>query len=514
MSNELIYGKNPTERVVSIEPGSGKAEVFRELEDGSVVRETVPCSHYILYADEMSPKFKQLRGDQYFKYIMEYDDLAKFEEVLSATRGKRIPHHVIRDQKEALMVREGYTYFKNMKVEDVSVLSFDIETTGLTHDKDSKVLLISNTFRRKGKIERKLFALDEYPNCGIMILEWCKWVVFNVDPSVIVGHNLYGFDLPYLEHVLKLHSGNRLALGRDSSALRFARYPSQFRKDGSQAYDYTNAYIYGREIVDTFFLSMKYDTAARREYPSYGLKAIIEHEGLERKGRQHYDASKIRDHWHDPAERAKIKAYAIDDADDALKLYDLMIPSLFYYTQSIPRSFQSIINTATGSQINSLMVRSYLQNGHSIAAASEKEDYEGAISFGVPGIHKNVFKIDVASLYPSIILSKKIYNRQKDPLGLFLRLVEYFTAERLKNKRLAEETGERYYKDLSDSQKIAINSMYGFLGTGKLNYNSPADAAKVTEVGREILKQAILWASGKEYVPALEGGDDEEDDAA
>ncbi len=510
--NELIYGKNQLERIVSIEPGQSKAEVFRELEDGSVVSETVPCSHYILYPEAYSDKFKRLAGNQYYKYIMEYDDVQRFQDVLSSSYKKRLPLHVIRDPKEALMVKDGLTYFKGMKVEDVSVLSFDIETTGLTHDKNSRVLLISNTFRRKGKIERKLFAIDEYAGQDVMINEWCKWVC-EKNPSVIVGHNIYGFDLPYLNYCSGKLELQGLFLGRDGSAVRFATRDSQFRKDGSQAYDYTPAYIYGREIVDTWFLSMKYDTAARREYESYGLKAIIQHEGLERKGRQHYDASKIKDNWHDPAERAKIKAYAMDDADDALKLYDLMIPSLFYYTQSIPRSFQSIINTATGSQINSFMVRAYLQQGHSIAIASEKADFEGAISFGVPGVHKNVFKIDVQSLYPSIILSRRLCNRQKDPQELFLKAVEFFTAERIRNKEQGEQTGDRYFKDLSDSQKIIINSMYGFLGAPKLNYNSPEDAARVTEAGREILREAILWASGKEYAPTLSGAGDEDDAA-
>lgn len=511
--NPLIYGKNPMERIVSIEPSNGTAEIYRELADGTISKEVVPSTHYILFNEQHSPKMRRLDGAQYYRWIMEYTDAERYQEVLSASYKKKYPLHVIRDSKEAMMVKDGYTYFKGMKVEDVSVLSFDIETNGLNHDASSQVLLISNTFRKQGKIVRRLFALDEFTNCQQMIAAWTEWVR-GMNPSIVVGHNIYGFDLPYLQHCSK--SG--LTLGRDGSQVRFNQRSSQFRKDGSQSYDYTNAYIYGREIVDTYFLSMKYDTAARREYESYGLKPIIEHEGLQRKGRAMVDASKIKEYYANratkPADWEQTKAYAIDDADDALKLYDLMIPSLFYLTQSVPRSFQAMVNTATGSHVNSLMVRGYLQQGHSIALGSEKEAFEGAISFGVPGIHKNVFKIDVQSLYPSIILANRICNRQKDPQELFVKLVEYFTAERIRNKELGEQTGERYYRDLSDSQKIAINSMYGFLGAPKLNYNSPADAARVTEVGREILKKAILWASGKDEVPTLEGSEEDDNDAA
>jgi DNA polymerase I len=538
--NALIYGKNPMERIVSIEPNHGKAEVFRELADGSVVSETVPCTHYILYHQQHSPKMKPLVGNQFYKYIMEYTDATKFSDVLASSYKQKYPLHVIRDPKESMMVKDGYTYFKGMKVEDVSVLSFDIETTGLTHDKNSRVLLISNTFRRNGQIVRKLFSLDEYTGMHQMIRAWCAWVR-QMDPSVIVGHNLYGFDLPYLHFCSGMLGFEGLNLGRDGSVVRFANRTSQFRKDSSQAYDYSNAYIYGREIVDTWFLSMKYDVSARREYESYGLKAVVEHEleGLRSKkknepkkfttddqmfldrlshggNRTLVDASKIKEYYanraNNPGAWQKVKSYAIDDADDALTLYDLMVPSFFYYAQACPRSLQTIVNTASGSQFNSLMVRSYLQQGHSIALGSEKEEYAGAISFGVPGIHKNVFKIDVQSLYPSIIISKRLCNRDKDPQENFLKIMEFFTAERIQNKEMYEKTGERYYLNLSDSQKVnVINSGYGFLGAPKLNYNSPADADAVTAEGREILKKTILFITGKEYVPELEeDGDTDE----
>jgi len=144
------------------------------------------------------------------------------------------------------------------------------------------------------------------------------------------------------------------------------------------------------------------------------------------------------------------------------------------------------------------MVRGYLQQGHSIAKADEVEGFEGAISFGVPGLYKEVYKLDVAALYPSIIRQYKIYNKSKDPQQYFLKMVEYFTKERLKNKKLAKETNNQYYKDLEQSQKILINSKYGTLGAPGLNYNSPKHAAIVTKYGREILAKGVLFATGRD----------------
>jgi DNA polymerase elongation subunit (family B) len=162
-----------------------------------------------------------------------------------------------------------------------------------------------------------------------------------------------------------------------------------------------------------------------------------------------------------------------------------------------------MINTATGSQINSFMVRSYLQDGHSIAKATKAESFEGAISMGIPGIYENVRKVDVASLYPSIMIEYDVYNKYKDPKRHMLKSLEIFRDERLKNKEAAERTGEKYYDDLQNAQKILINSMYGFMGAEGLNYNYPEGAALVTEKGREILIKGVKWATGREIIKVV-----------
>jgi DNA polymerase elongation subunit (family B) len=496
--NPLIFGKDTTGGIVCVEPGNETCAVFTQDETGKVSKREVPMTHWMIYADQLSPKMKPLDGDQHYKYLMEYTDRDKYRDVLQQSRNKRIDLYTVRDDKEAFLTKSGMTYHKGLKVSHVSALSFDLEHTfgvGDEMKKDGKLLLISNTFRSGGKLQRKLFAFDNYPNEQTMIADWCGWVR-EKDPSIILGHNIFGHDFNILRFAAK-RAGISLNLGRDGSATWFDTRNSVKRKDGSQSYDFFNAHIYGREIVDTFFLAITFDVA--RNYESYGLKQIIKQEGLERKGRTHYDASQIHKDYLDPAKWAHIKAYAEDDADDALALFNLMIAPFFYSARSIPRSLQAIVNSATGSQINGMMVRSYIQIGHGIAKASEKEEFQGAISFGVPGLRKNVLRFDVASLYPSIMRQFKIYHAGKDPKAHFLNMLNYFTEERLKNKATAKATGDRYFKDLEQSQKILINSMYGFMGAGRLNYNYPAGANEVTLRGREILKRAIFKLTGKQY---------------
>jgi DNA polymerase elongation subunit (family B) len=229
------------------------------------------------------------------------------------------------------------------------------------------------------------------------------------------------------------------------------------------------------------------------------LKKIIKQEGLEIKNRQFYNASTIKDNINDPIERKKIIDYAIMDGDDALALFDLMIGPLFYLTQSIPKPLQTMVESASGGQLNSLLVRNYLQDGYSIPLGDQGNRFEGAISDSWPGIYHNTWKVDVASLYPSIILQYDIFPKRKDPRGYIRYILEYFRSQRLENKRLAKDSGKRQYKDLSEVGKVIANSIYGFYNAPRLNFNYPEGAEQVTRRGREILNTAIKWACDKDY---------------
>jgi DNA polymerase elongation subunit (family B) len=400
----------------------------------------------------------------------------------------------IGNQEEAAMVYGGYSYFLGLQISQIPILSFDIEAAGLTKDDESDVYLITNTFRKGDEIVRKHFRVDHYSNCGEMIEDWCCWVQ-SVDPKVIVGHNIYGYDLPYLKHCANMH-GRELILGLDSEEMKISNFTSKKRVDGNTTWEYKNITIRGREIIDTMFTSVSYDV--QRNYPTWGLKPIIEYHGLVAEDRQFYDASKIYENWKDPIEREKIIQYGIQDSDDALALFDIQCPSLFYMNQSVPKTFQQMGTSASGSQLNSIMVRSYLQLGETVAKASEDEYVAGGMSWGIPGVYDNVVKWDAASYYPSTILKFKIYDEVKDPKANFLTMIDFFTKERFKNKRLYKETGIKYYDDMQGAQKIVINSGYGVLATKNLNYNSYKNAQLITKCCRAGLQKTILWATGKD----------------
>ena len=492
----LIYGKSEIQKVINLEVHDDFVRLFILNDDGSSSTKDEPNLHWILSSNAHDSSWIRLKGNLHYKFGKQFSsrkDLIEYRKKLG-----NADLYQIYDPKEACMVNKGITYFKGLKPKDIPILSFDIETTGLDPAAPTaKVLLISNTLRNKDKLVKRLFAFDEYKSEGAMIDAWVKWVN-EMDPSIITGHNIIGYDLHYMNHRAKANK-TALKIGRDGSEIVVSEKESSFRVDGSRDMSYHKKKIYGREVIDTMFLAYRYDIVSKK-YESYGLKSIIKTEGMEKEGRQFYDAAQIRFKYNDPVEWAKIKAYCVDDADDSLGLFDLMSPAQFYMTQSIPRSFQSVHESATGAQINGIMVRAYLQDRHSIPKADASGEFTGALSDGFPGIYRNSIKWDISSLYPSIMRNYKVFDKDKDPDGYFLKITDYFTLERLKNKKLSQQTGDKYYDDLQGAQKIFANSLYGVLGAGGLNFNSIRNASYVTEKGREILKKAITWASGNDYV--------------
>jgi len=506
--HRIIWGKSPIDRIVSIEVEDDTAYLFRELEDGSVDVQEVP-NRYWMVCSKNPNDWHRLKGDQTYRYGRQYTNRREFLDDRKALKQYGYDVFSVYDPREALCIKDGYTFYKNMRISDVSILSFDIESTSLNVDDTAKVLIIANTFRHQGTITRKMFCFDDYESEAALIDAWCSWVR-DMDPSIICGHNIVSYDLLYL-HKLAQRAGTQLKLGRDGSKIVFETWDSKFRKDQTQSLHYRKCRIFGREVIDTMFLAIKYDIVEKK-YESYALKKIIAQEGWEVEGRQHYEADQIRHRYTDPVEWAKIKEYAKFDADDALMLFDQMAPAQFYMAQSVPKNFQLITESATGAQINAILLRAYIQDGHTIPKTTEVESFKGAFSLGVPGSYKNCLSFDVQSLYPSIMLEYQVYEPKKDPAGYFLKTLEYFTQKRLDYKQKMKDTGDRYYDDRQNSLKILVNSYYGVFGAPGLNFNSIDQAAFITTKGREILNKAVEWATNKSIETFLKDNIDTEDE--
>ena len=99
------------------------------------------------------------------------------------------------------------------------------------------------------------------------VLEECGRIIAERDPDVIEGHNIFRFDLEYIEARARRH-GLVLGWGRDGSPLRGrpSRLSIAERSVGFRRYE-----LAGRHIVDTWMLALLHD-AGTRDLPSLGLE--------------------------------------------------------------------------------------------------------------------------------------------------------------------------------------------------------------------------------------------------
>jgi DNA polymerase elongation subunit (family B) len=490
------------DKIVSIEIGEEQTEIF--FKGG--LSELVPTKLWITSSDYQY-NWKKLSGNLPFKYGISVDSPRKFY-----TTKKRDNIYTINNLKSNFMSRAGINYYKDLKFEEVSLLGFDIETSGLLNSPDKRVFIIANTFLKNGIFTRKMFSLDKFSSEFDMLKAWCEWVR-EINPDILLNHNIFGFDLPYLMAIGDKYN-YQLELGRDGSAIKQMNYESSYRVDGTNEWTYRDIKCYGREIIDTMFLAVKYDIG--RNFPSWGLKPIADYLAKEagakknptefdkyvassQDGRVFYDVASIKDNWTSPTEREKIKKYAEFDGDDAIMLFRKMAPPFFYLCRVIPMPFQLMMQKASGAWINSMLISEYIRDAHSLPKADPESSFvAGGMSYGVPGIYNNVVKFDANSYYPSTMLTFNIGpGANKDPLNKFLEMVKRETNKRFEYKKEFKLTNDDYYDNMQAASKVLINSAYGALGTKGLNFNNFDSAALITKCCRKGLQKAVEWATGK-----------------
>src|SRR5213082_2409947 len=112
------------------------------------------------------------------------------------------------------------------------------------------------------------------------------------------------------------------------------------------------------------------------------------------------------------------------------------------------------------------------------------------------GVTRNVWHCDVASLYPSIMLQFDCFP-VTDQLQIFRHLLTDLKTFRLESKAQMraekDPAKQRYFHALQNTFKILINSFYGYLGFAQGHFADFDAAARVTQIGRDLLKQMIEW---------------------
>ncbi len=504
--NPLLFGHDQRAGIVDVEPVGQFVRIFFRS-GGQVQFHDQPFQPFILVSDpallggcRVPCAVRQLEGEDFFRYQLRFDswsDCLAARDFLAAKTGKsagasNAPYLFFSDLSHLYLLDSGTTLFKGLEFSELRCLALDIETAcaegydfSNPERAEDRIISVALKDSHGGESVLRGDQLSE-PE----LLRALNAAIHSCDPDVIVGHNIFRFDLDYIGKRSRMH-GIRLDWGRNGAAPHIT--PHARWTLAEKTIDYPRWDIYGRHVIDTYFLVQLYDLS-QRNLESYGLKTVARHFGLAAEERTYLEGGDISAAFRDDPER--LYRYNLDDARETMGLFRLLGYPWFLQTRIFPYSFQNCVIRGNATRINALFLREYLHRGHAIPArTSESAPFEGGYTEqSREGIISPIVHCDVASLYPSLMLTYALAPA-KESLGLFLPMLAELRRFRLKAKQMAREAEaeaeQHYYDALQQVFKVLINSFYGYLGAALHNFSDPAAAAEVTRLGRVTIKNMI-----------------------
>jgi DNA polymerase, archaea type len=480
----VLFGKDPTPHIVAVEPVNNHIRLF--IREGAQLRTLEePFRPWLLSDMQMRldgvhwQELKgELRGRRMLKYLAVCDDREAFENLRRALRDEHREIIAYGSFARQYLMLSGKTLFKGMTFADLHRVQIDIETSTLTPDQQgAQVLMIALSDTRGYEA---ILDGDEK-----QMIEQLVERIQALDPDVIEGHNLFGFDLPYLAARAQA-LGVPLRLGRDGSELRFGS-PRQCII-GANSRTFTPAFAHGRHLIDTYLSVQRFDIG-RGDLESYGLKEVAQQLGIAAPDRIYLEREQIPDLWRTNPET--VRRYCLQDVHETRRLAELTLPTEFYQCQMLPDTLQNLATIGTGEKANLLFLRAYLAEGHAVPAPQESREYPGGYTeVRRVGLIPRIVKADVESLYPSVMLRYSI-KPSADHLNVFLPTLERLRRLRLEAKARAKQTQgaeSAYWDGLQNSFKILVNSYYGYLGA-PFHFNDYDAAEQVTLTGQELVKR-------------------------
>jgi DNA polymerase elongation subunit (family B) len=502
--NTMLFGTDPTPRIVAIELGeTGTVRVHRREKDGSTATDVEPF-HPFVWADsdvvDLGIETEKLQSDLKYGWLITVDSWKELIALRNGLKNAGRDFFAFTDPVQHYLTATGRTLFKGLPFEDLKRMQLEVLSVAGVADPGAAVSdrcynndhIISIALSDDTGWE-ELIVVD--PNnieeSERNTLRRITALIKERDPDVIEGHNLFRFDLPYLVgRAKKLKT--KLDWGRSGGFLRSR--PSRLQI-AEKTIDYPKFTIDGRHFVDTFLLAQFYDVGMR-SLAGFERTDVARHFNL-------CDSEETSALAGKELQRAYLgdsemfRQRALCGVRETRALSDLLSPSYFIQAQIFPYNYQDVIVRGNATRINALFLREYFRQRHSIPELPMVRAFEGGYTdIFFTGVARNVWHCDIASLYPSVMLQFDCFPAT-DQLQIFRHLLTDLRTFRLEAK--AEMRAERdpakqhHLQALQNTFKILLNSFYGYLGFAQGHFADFDAAARVTQIGRDLLKKMIEW---------------------
>ena len=313
--------------------------------------------------------------------------------------------------------------------------------------------------------------------------------VRRLDPDLLCGWNILGFDLPFLEEVGN-ETGLALTLGRGGDLLRLA-----------EGATHRTAQLAGRVVMDGIpalkgaffsFDDFRLETVGRAVLGAGKLLAF-------ESGDKQAEIDRLF-----REDRATLAAYNLRDAE--------LVNAIFDKTGLVELS---ISRSLTSGMLLERLGRSVAAFDHFFLPRLHRKGFvapdrnaiepAGTLPGGLvlppqPGLYAHVAVFDFRSLYPSIIRTFNIcpyahlmadVQPVRTPTGASFSAVEHilpdYIATLMETRARAKADG---HAELSQAVKILMNSFYGVMGTPASRFYDPVLPISITATGQWILRAA------------------------
>ena len=444
----------------------------------------------------------------------------------------------------------------NPKIAPLIQASFDIETYshdgGFPDPKDEgcPVIQIATTLQYAGENEpykKILLSLDTcdkidcaevrcYKTEKDLLNAWGE-LVRKEDVDILIGYNIWGFDLHYLYERAQINDASKFyELGREigkESELKASSFSSGAYGDS----DYQMVDTLGRFQIDLLVIIKR-----EHKLTSYTLNNVSEHFLKDKKLDMPYKLmfQKFKGNSKD---RAEIAEYCVKDTDLPLKLINKLaiLPQMVEMSKAtwVPMSF--LIERGQGIKVFSQILYQTRKEEMLVETVNrdnkkeEEDKYEGAtVLDAIAGAYTDtpITGLDFASLYPTIMRAHKLchstflrpedkglydniegveymdvisYNDQNEKSfygrfaqnseGILPKMLRELAQNRKKAKKdmaQAEKEGNKFMKSVYNGKqlafKVSMNSIYGFCGANVGFLPCKPVASSTTAIGRDMIK--------------------------
>lgn len=461
----------------------------RELE---VAGERKPCTKVVLHHPWRTPEYRE-RVRKYGSTPLEADIPFQHRFIYDMDLGAAVRVHGKEREPGDRYTTELFVEAESFEPCDpfrpqLRILSFDIENSL----KDGHILCIGVAYREGAQLKTRILTGDEK-----QIIDRFIKLIEELDPDILSGYNIDGYDLPVLVERGKKHGYTQLPLARDHSG--FFHMGERFWR------------VDGRILTDVWW-AVRAEMRPKQETLDYVARQLLG------EGKHELARRKIDEEW--KKDRDKVIRYCLNDAELSLKILERVrrIEKTLDLAAVSKLPLEDVLHGRTSNLIDSILIRAADRAGVAVPMMKMRggrvEQIEGGYVHSLqPGLYEWVTSLDFRAMYPSLIIENNICFTTVHPQGtvvsptgarflgadtkkgllpaILTNLMEDRQDVRRKMREDSDPQMKEFYDGLQAAIKVLMNAFYGVLASSFYRFNDPKVGASITAFARSTVQGII-----------------------